>query len=54
VVGSEGAGLSRLILQACDSLAAIPISKTVDSLNAGVAAGIALYEISRQRVGRLD
>jgi 23S rRNA (guanosine2251-2'-O)-methyltransferase len=54
VVGSEGAGLSRLILQACDSLAAIPISKTVESLNAGVAAGIALYEISRQRVGRLD
>jgi 23S rRNA (guanosine2251-2'-O)-methyltransferase len=54
VVGSEGAGLSRLVLQACDSLAAIPISKTVESLNAGVAAGIALYEISRQRVGRLD
>ena len=54
VVGSEGAGLSRLILQACDSLAAIPISKTVESLNAGVAAGIALYEISRQRVGGLD
>jgi 23S rRNA (guanosine2251-2'-O)-methyltransferase len=54
VVGSEGAGLSRLVLEACDSLAAIPISKTVESLNAGVAAGIALYEISRQRVGRLD
>jgi 23S rRNA (guanosine2251-2'-O)-methyltransferase len=54
VVGSEGAGLSRLVLQACDSLAAIPISKSVESLNAGVAAGIALYEISRQRVGRLD
>jgi 23S rRNA (guanosine2251-2'-O)-methyltransferase len=54
VVGSEGAGLSRLVLEACDSLAAIPISKTVESLNAGVAAGIALFEISRQRVGRLD
>ena len=54
VVGSEGAGLSRLILQACDSLAAIPISKTVESLNAGVATGIALYELSQQRVGRLD
>jgi 23S rRNA (guanosine2251-2'-O)-methyltransferase len=54
VVGSEGPGLSRLVLQACDSLAAIPISKTVESLNAGVATGIALYEISRQRVGRLD
>jgi 23S rRNA (guanosine2251-2'-O)-methyltransferase len=54
VVGSEGAGLSRLVLQACDSLAAIPISKSVESLNAGVAAGIALYEISRQRVRGLD
>jgi len=54
VVGSEGAGLSRLVRQACDSLASIPISKSVESLNAGVAAGIALYEISRQRVGALD
>lgn len=49
VVGSEGAGLSRLVREACDSLAAIPIATTVESLNAGVAAGIALYEISRQR-----
>jgi 23S rRNA (guanosine2251-2'-O)-methyltransferase len=50
VVGSEGAGLSRLVGEACDYLASIPISKSVESLNAGVAAGIALYEISRQRV----
>ena len=49
VVGSEGAGLSRLVREACDTLAAIPISATVESLNAGVAAGIALYEISRAR-----
>jgi 23S rRNA (guanosine2251-2'-O)-methyltransferase len=49
VVGSEGDGLSRLVREACDSLAAIPISTTVESLNAGVAAGIALYEIARQR-----
>jgi 23S rRNA (guanosine2251-2'-O)-methyltransferase len=53
VVGSEGAGLSRLVREACDSLASIPIGKSVESLNAGVAAGIALYEISRQRVGAL-
>jgi 23S rRNA (guanosine2251-2'-O)-methyltransferase len=53
VVGSEGAGLSRLVREACDFLASIPISKSVESLNAGVAAGIALYEISRQRVGAL-
>ena len=54
VVGSEGAGLSRLVREACDALAAIPISASVESLNAGVAAGIALYEISRHRVGGLD
>jgi 23S rRNA (guanosine2251-2'-O)-methyltransferase len=49
VVGSEGSGLSRLVREACDSLASIPITATVESLNAGVAAGIALYEISRHR-----
>ena len=49
VVGSEGSGLSRLVREACDTLAAIPITATVESLNAGVAAGIALYEISRLR-----
>lgn len=49
VVGSEGSGLSRLVREACDTLAAIPISSTAESLNAGVAAGIALYEISRHR-----
>ena len=49
VVGSEGAGLSRLVREACDTLAAIPIAATVESLNAGVAAGIALYEITRRR-----
>jgi 23S rRNA (guanosine2251-2'-O)-methyltransferase len=54
VVGSEGAGLSRLVREACDTLASIPISESIESLNAGVAAGIALYEISRQRVGALD
>jgi 23S rRNA (guanosine2251-2'-O)-methyltransferase len=54
VIGSEGAGLSRLVREACDSLASIQISKSVESLNAGVAAGIALYEMSRHRVGALD
>lgn len=52
VVGSEGDGLSRLVREACHSLAAIPITATVESLNAGVAAGIALYEISRLRRAR--
>jgi 23S rRNA (guanosine2251-2'-O)-methyltransferase len=54
VVGSEGDGLSRLVREACDVLASIPISTSVESLNAGVAAGIALYEISEHRVGGLD
>ncbi|MFL6028159.1 MAG: 23S rRNA (guanosine(2251)-2'-O)-methyltransferase RlmB [Friedmanniella sp.] len=49
VVGSEGDGLSRLVREACDVMASIPIGTTVESLNAGVATGIALYEISRQR-----
>ena len=54
VIGSEGAGLSRLVREACDSLAAIPISATIESFNAGVAAGIALYEISRRREMRIS
>ena len=49
VIGSEDAGLSRLVREACDTVAAIPISASVESLNAGVAAGIALYEIARRR-----
>lgn len=49
VVGSEGKGLSRLVREQCDAIAAIPIASAVESLNAGVAAGIALYEISRLR-----
>jgi 23S rRNA (guanosine2251-2'-O)-methyltransferase len=54
VVGSEGAGLSRLVREACDTLASIPISQSIESLNAGVAAGIALYELARHRVTGLD
>jgi 23S rRNA (guanosine2251-2'-O)-methyltransferase len=49
VVGSEGAGMSRVVAQACDVVARIPIAREVESLNAGVAAGIALYEIARTR-----
>ena len=49
IVGSEGAGLSRLVREACQRMASIPIAASVESLNAGVAAGIALYEISRRR-----
>lgn len=49
VIGSEGDGLSHLVRRHCDHLVSIPISRSVESLNAGVAAGIALYEISRRR-----
>lgn len=49
VVGSEGKGLSRLVRETCDVVAAIPITSAAESLNAGVAAGIALYEVSRAR-----
>ena len=49
VVGSEGEGLARLVREHCDHLAAIPIASEVESLNASVAAAIALYEIGRVR-----
>lgn len=49
VVGSEGKGLSRLVREACDVVASIPITSDVESLNAGVAAGISLYEVARLR-----
>jgi 23S rRNA (guanosine2251-2'-O)-methyltransferase len=49
VVGAEGAGLSRLVREKCDQVVSIPMSGAVESLNAGVAAGIALYEVSRHR-----
>ncbi|WP_166850647.1 23S rRNA (guanosine(2251)-2'-O)-methyltransferase RlmB [Isoptericola sp. BMS4] len=49
VVGSEGKGLSRLVRETCDAVASIPISSDVESLNAGVAAGITLYEVAQAR-----
>ena len=52
VVGSEGKGLSRLVAQRCDVLARIPITGRAESLNAGIAAGIALYAVSRLRTAR--
>lgn len=49
VAGSEAAGMSRVVTETCDLVARIPIASEVESLNAGVAAGIALYEIARAR-----
>jgi 23S rRNA (guanosine2251-2'-O)-methyltransferase len=49
VVGSEGKGLSRLVRETCDQVVSVPMSAQVESLNAGVATGIALYEVARRR-----
>ncbi|HHX10559.1 MAG TPA: 23S rRNA (guanosine(2251)-2'-O)-methyltransferase RlmB [Firmicutes bacterium] len=49
VAGSEGKGLSRLVRERCDYLAKIPMFGRIDSLNAAVACGMALYEVQRQR-----
>ena len=48
VIGNEGEGLSRLVRERCDYLVSIPMNGHVDSLNAGVAAGILLFEKRRQ------
>lgn len=49
VVGSEGNGLSRLVAETCDQLVSIPMANQVESLNAGVAASVALYAIGQAR-----
>jgi len=48
VMGSEGAGLARLVRENCDALIAIPSRGHIDSLNISVAAGILMYEVRRQ------
>jgi TrmH family RNA methyltransferase len=48
-IGSEGAGLSRTVLAQADELVAIPHTPQVESLNAGVAGSIVLYDAARQR-----
>ncbi len=49
VVGAEGAGVSRLVRENCDFIAKLPMPGDFESLNAGVAAAVAMYEILRQR-----
>jgi 23S rRNA (guanosine2251-2'-O)-methyltransferase len=48
-MGSEGAGLARLLRETCDGMVSIPAQGQVDSLNVSVAAGVLLYEAARQR-----
>jgi 23S rRNA (guanosine2251-2'-O)-methyltransferase len=52
ILGNEGSGLHRLVRQKCDFLASLPICGNVGSYNVSVAAGIALYEVLRQRARR--
>lgn len=52
VIGNEGDGVSRLVREACDFTASIPMKGDIDSLNASVAAGVLAYEIVRQRLAK--
>ena len=49
VIGSEGEGVSRLVLDTCDKRVSLPVRGKLDSLNASVAAGILLYAVLRAR-----
>ena len=49
VVGSEGKGLSRLVTETCDQVVSIPISASTESLNAGIATSVALYQVATLR-----
>ena len=51
VVGSEGKGVGRLIKEKCDVTVSLPMLGRVNSLNASVAAGVLMYEITKQRLG---
>jgi 23S rRNA (guanosine2251-2'-O)-methyltransferase len=49
IIGSEDEGLSLSTQRACDFLISIPLEGKIESLNASVAAGMALYEVFRQK-----
>lgn len=46
VIGSEGKGMGKLIRQKCDAIVSLPMKGNINSLNASVAAGILMYEVS--------
>jgi 23S rRNA (guanosine2251-2'-O)-methyltransferase len=49
VIGGEGKGLSRLVRESCDLVVSIPMASSMESLNASVAAAIALYSVAERR-----
>ena len=49
IIGNEGDGISKLVKENCDYMATIPMKGEVNSLNASVAAGIIIFEISTNR-----
>lgn len=50
VIGSEGKGISRLVKEKCDFIVSLPMKGKINSLNASVAAGVLMYEVTRQRM----
>ncbi len=51
VIGSEGNGIGKLVREKCDVILSLPMRGRINSLNASVAAGILMYEFTRQRLG---
>ena len=49
IIGNEGKGISRLVLEKSDFIISIPMKGKINSLNASVAVGITIYEVVRQR-----
>lgn len=52
VVGAEGKGLGRLVRESCDILVRLPMFGSINSLNAGAAGAVLMYEVVRQRLAR--
>lgn len=52
VIGNEGDGVGRLVKEKCDYVCSIPMNGDIDSLNASVAAGVLMFEVVRQRLGK--
>jgi len=50
IMGSEGKGINKSILNMCDEKVKLPMSDLIDSLNVSVACGVILYEAVRQRL----